>query len=413
MNPGKVSSMRTNTNEWRPRVAAAIAATVLAGCSSGDSGPCASGGGKTLAEAPTLDEPCAVEPNNPTRLLVTTTDFATGAVSVIDLQGGTVQNDVAAATTDSVPAWHDDTAVLVHRFQHDYLEVLDPARDWATAGEFPVKSECTEAPNPQSVAFGPDGLAYVPQLASPDIAVLDLQAKPAEALVDTIDLGAFADDDGNPEASLAITCGETLWVSVQHLDPSFVRVGDDELVAIDLVRGRAFDLDEEEDGGQGIRSAGEWIRQLRRDPTDTAGHRVLALSTGIERIDLAARTVEWAVAPSVFADVGLEGMRLLQSFDVTEDGTIAYVAAYSQDFAQVSLWRVGLDGASPTIPESFAGGFDSVERTLELAGDRLWYGSTRPGAAGLWTFDVSQWPPVQSSAPLALGLPPYSLLAIP
>jgi hypothetical protein len=272
---------------------------------------------------------------------------------------------------------------------------------------------CADAANPQSVAFGPDGLAYVPQLATPEVAVLDLRAPPAEALVDTIDLVAFADDDGNPEASLAFACGDTLWVSVQHLDPSFIRIGDDELVAIDLARGRALDLDAQTPGGQGLRSAGEWIRQIRRDPTDAAGHRVLALSTGIERFDLARGVVEWAVAPEVFESVGLDEMRLLQSFDVDDDGALAYVAAYDKGFAQVRLWRVGLDGNAPSEPEEFAEGFDSVERTLELVGETLWYGSTRAGASGLWRFDVSQWPPVRSDAPLSLGLPPFSMVVIP
>src|SRR4030095_12723732 len=118
-----------------------------------------------------------------------------------------------------------------------------------------------------------------------------------------------------------------LWVTVQHLDPAFVRVGDDEIVAVDLARRRALDLDPAGAGAQGLRSAGEWIRQLRRDPSDTSGHVVLALSTGIERLDLATGDVHWAVAPDAFAAVGLDAMRLLQSFDVDDAGTTAYVAA--------------------------------------------------------------------------------------
>lgn len=387
----------------------------LAAClPTGVTGPCADAIGiEPLAETPVLDEPCEVEPAAPTRLLVTTTDFATGAVSLVDLETGVVRPDLATSTTDAIPAWHDGLAVLVHRFQYDYVEVLDPEQDWALAGEYALPAGCSETPNPQSIAFGPDGLAYLPQLASPEVVVLDPRTAPAQAIVGTIDLVAFADDDGNPEASLAIACGDTLWVSVQHLDPSFTRIGIDELVAIDMPRARALDLDPETPGGQGIASAGEWVRQIRRDPTDPAGHRVLVLSTGIERIDLATREVAWAVAPEAFAAVGLDAMRLLQSFDVDDAGELAYVAAYEPDFAQVKLWRVGLDGHEPLVPESFAQDLESVERTLELVGDRLWYGSTRVGAPGMWSFDVSVWPPVRADAPLSTGLPPFSLVAIP
>ncbi len=394
-------------------ILAMIAATC--GCLPDDvDGPCV-GREATAAivETPVLAQPCTVEPATPTRLLVTTTDFATGALSVVDLASGEIDLDVAVSGTDSLPAWHDDRALLVHRFQLDYVELLDPGHGWSTTAEYAMPGECSNTPNPQSIAFGPDGLAYVPQLGSPEVVVLDPGAPPSEAIVGAIDLGAFADDDGNPEASLAIACGDTLWVSVQHLDPSFVRVGVDELVAIDLPRRRALDLDAAMDDAQGLRSRGEWIRQIRRDPTDDNGHRVLALSTGIERFDLANGTVEWAVEPELFASVGLDAMRLLQSFDVDDDGQVAYVAAYQPDFAEVRLWRVGLDGGEPGEPQSFASGFDSVERTLELVGTTLWYGSTRPGEVGLWRFDMSQWPPVQSEAPLSVGLPPYSMVAIP
>jgi hypothetical protein len=389
--------------------------TAAGGCLADDlDGPCA-GREATAAivDTPVLSEPCDVESASPTRLLVTTTDFATGALSVVDLATGEADVDVAVAGTDSLPAWHDGRALLVHRFQLDYVEVLDPGAGWATRAEYAMPGECSNTPNPQSIAFGPDGLAYVPELASPEVVVLDPNASPSTAIVDAIDLGAFADDDGNPEASLAVVCGDTLWVSVQHLDPSFVRVGDDELVAIDMERRSALDLDATTAGAQGLRSRGEWIRQIRRDPTDPSGHRVLALSTGIERFDLAAGTVEWAVDPELFERVGLDAMRLLQSFDVDDDGAVAYVAAYQPDFTEVRLWRVGLDGGEPGEAQEFASGFDSVERTLELVGTTLWYGSTRAGEVGLWRFDMSQWPPVRAEAPLSLGLPPYSMVAIP
>jgi hypothetical protein len=117
------------------------------------------------------------------------------------------------------------------------------------------------------------------------------------------------------------------------------------------------------------------------------------------------------VPPESFAAAGIGGMRQPQSFDVDDDGAIAWLAAYDEDFVQVRLYRVALDSGDP--PEPFADDFDSVERTLELVGDRLWYGSTRRGAPGLWVFDVSVDPPAVVAGPLDTGLPPYSVVAIP
>ena len=380
----------------------------------GDDAPCPADEPRAaLVAAPVLDAPCELDPPAPTRLLVTTTDFSTGAVSVVDLASATVTSDVAAATTDSIPSWHAGLGVLVHRYQFDDVERIDPARAWSSAGIYPIASSCSVAPNPQGIGFGPDGRAYVTTLDVPELAVLDLDAPPASARVGSIDLRSVQDDDGNPDAGLVVACGGTLWVAVQRLDDSYSRVGPDELVAIDLAQQRVLDLDADEDGAQGLRSAGAWLRQLRRDPSDDDGLTLLALSTGIERFDLRERTVEWVVAPETFAAAGLGSMRQPQSFDVDDDGAIAWLAAYDEDFVQVQLYRVALDGGSPAVPVPFAEGFDSVERSLELVGDRLWYGSTKKGAPGLWVFDTSLDPPEVVAGPLATGLPPYSIAAIP
>lgn len=366
-----------------------------------------------VVQSPRLDAPCMLDVPSPTRLLVTTTDFSTGAVSLVDLGTQAIERDVAAATVDSVPAWHDGLGILVNRYQFDSIARLDPQRAWASAGVVPIESSCSTTPNPQAIAWGGDGLAYVTSLDVPELAVLDLDAPPASARVGTIDLRAIEDDDGNPDAGLLVACGGTLWVAIQRLDPSYSYVGPDELVPIDLASGRVIDLDPARDGAQGIESRGAWIRQLRSDPTDAEGHRLLALSTGIERIDLAAGTTQWLVPPEAFAAAQLGAPRQLQSFDVDDEARMAYVAAYDEPPQQVQLYQVALDGGEPAVPTAFADGFDSVERTLELVGDRLWYGSTRRGAPGLWVFDVAATPPIVVAGPLDTGLPPYSLVAIP
>jgi hypothetical protein len=291
--------------------------------------------------------------------------------------------------------------------------VLDPSRSFAVAGEHAVAAACSDAPNPQALLFDPDGRGWVTQLDVPTLAPLSLSRDEQDDAPPAIDLRAVPDDDGNPDAGLGFACGAVGFVAVQRLDPSYGRVGPDELVAVDLLRGHVLDRDPERAGAQGLPSDGAWLRQLRRDPSDARGHTVLALSTGIERFDLAAGTVDWAVAPARFAAVALGGPRQLQAFDIDDGGTVAYVAAYAADFSAVSLWRVGLDDAAPQQPERFADGFDSVEHTLELVDDRLWYGSTRRDAPGLWQFDVGGAVPQRLAGPLSTGLPPYSMVAIP
>lgn len=360
-----------------------------------------------------LDGPCTLDADAPTRLMVTTTDFATGALTIVDAATMAVDADVALGSTDAIPTWHDGMGLLVHRYQIDAIQVLDPTRAWATVADVPIEAACSVAPNPQAIAFASDGLGYVTQLDVPELAVLDPDAAPGFARVSTIDLRAIADDDGNPDFGAAFACGSLVWVVAQRLDERFARVGPDELFAIDVAAGGPVDLDATREGVQGLRSAGAWLRQLRRDPADPRAQTLLGLSTGIERFGLQDGTVVWAVAPERFAAAGIGEPLQPQAFAVDAAGTQAFVAAYDRDFSQVRLYRVGLDDAAPQVPEVFADGFDSVERTLERIGDRLWYGSTRRSAPGLWVFDLGADPPAVIAGPLSTGLPPYSLVAIP
>jgi hypothetical protein len=355
-----------------------------------------------------LDAPCGDEVLAPTRLLVTTTDFSTGAVSVVDVASMTVSADVALGSTDAIPAHVGDLAVLVHRYQIDDIQLLDPARDWATVADIPITAECTEAPNPQAIVFDGEGRGFVPQLDVPEIAILDGTSRTG-----TIDMRGVPDEDGNPDLGAAIACGGTIFVNAQRLDDAYQRVGPDELVAVDTEAAAPIDLDAKADGVQGLRSEGAWLRQLRRDPADASGHTVLGLTTGIERFDLANARVQWAVAPERFAAAGIGDMLQPQSFAIGETGALAYVAAYDEGFGQVQLYVVGLDDHEPQVPQSFADDLESVERTLERTGDRLWYGSTRRDAPGLFVFDLTTEMPTQIAGPLSVGLPPYSMVAIP
>jgi hypothetical protein len=178
---------------------------------------------------------------------------------------------------------------------------------------------------------------------------------------------------------------------------------------IDLVTRQPYDSDPATAGLQGLPVQGTWIRQIRRDPVDPDHQTLLVLTTGIERVDLHTGEVSWAVSEEAFVAAGIDDHSLPQSFDVSSSGDIAYVAAYAADFSEVGLFRVGLDGNDPAVPESFAGGFDSVERTLEVTGNTLWYGSTRLREPGLWAFDLGVTPPTVLDGPIATGLPPYAV----
>ena len=172
------------------------------------------------------------------------------------------------------------------------------------------------------------------------------------------------------------------------------------------------DLDPATPGAQPLALLGQWARQLRLDPADPTGRTALVLTTGLERVDLSAGTSSWAIAPERLAAVGLDDFRLPQAFDLGPDGQTAYLAAYGSGFADVSLYRAALDTDAPL--EKIAGGMQSVEQTLEVVGDRLYFGDRTHGASGLRAWDLSAEPPAPvAGSPLGLGLAPYAAIAIP
>lgn len=356
--------------------------------------------------------PCDLDPPAPSRLVLTTTDFVTGAITAVDLEDGSVEPDVAVGSTDAVPFGHDGRVIVLHRYQLDRVDVLDP-ESWSLVAQHAVPSKGPSA-NPHAVAFDAEGHAWVTSFAEPTLLALDLARPPAAAEVARVDLSGFADADGNPEASLAVACGDLLLITAQRLDPTFVPHGPDVLVAIDPARAEPIDLDPGTAILDPLPLLGGWVRQLRRDPSDPEGRTLLALGTGLERIELRSGRRSWAVTPATMEEAGIGGRLQPQAFDVDEAGELAYLAAYDSDFSQVQLYRVSLvPYGEPAVPEPFAAGFDSVERTLELVGPSLWYGSTRSGAPGLWRFDVSGDVPRRVAGPISTGLAPYSMVAIP
>lgn len=381
-----------------------------------EAGPCDAP--PAIRGAPVLSGPCVGGVAEPTRLAVTTTDFATGAVSLVDARTGEVTPDLALASTDAKPFYHADRVFVVNRYMFDALDVLDADDGLALQGQVGLVAEGVPSANPHAVAFGPDGRAYVSLFGAAELQVLDIDDPAAMRMDESIDLCPVADADGTPEASLLIRCGDTLFVSIERLDRNrgFALTEDhDALAAVDLATGRLHDVDPEAAGVQPMPLLGPWAKQWRLDPRDPAGHTIYVLSSSLERVDLAAGTSEWAIDPQQLADLGLGSYQLPQAFDVDADGRYAYVASYTGDFEDVLLMRADLEVGAP--PEVFATGLQSVEQTLEVVGDTLWFGDRTHAAAGMRAWDLSnksELPtPRFGGGPISTGLAPYAVVALP
>ncbi len=367
---------------------------------------------------------CALDPEGASTLVVTTTDFATGAITIVDTRTDEVRPDVAVGSADAIPYPAPGGVAVVHRHQHDFIDLLS-AGTWRSTGQHALDADDARSPNPHAIAFDAEGLGYVTLYGSKDLLVFDPSAPIGEGIIDTIDLSAFADDDGRPEASIAVRCGDTLWVSIERIDVpgNYERVDIDQLVAIDLETRLPWDFDPETPGGQGLPLLGAWLKQVHLDPTDDGA--LLGLTSGLERIDLAEGSSAWLVPPEAFARVGAGHYFQPLAFDVGPQGRWAWIAAYlapdgtdpdcqtdpfaCQDHAQ--LFEVDLT-AEPPVLVPFGRPFQAADRTVQRAGERLWVGSRETGAPGLYTYDLTTHPPTALEGPISTGLAPYSITAV-
>ncbi|PRQ10052.1 hypothetical protein [Enhygromyxa salina] len=364
---------------------------------------------------PSLDGPCRGPISEPTHLVVTSTDFNTGAVGLVDLQTREVVPDLALASSDAVPIVDAGRVFVINRFGFDYIDELDPHDRLALIHEWPIQAATPanqDAPaNPHALALDPAGRAWVSLHGAPELqrfAFPTLQAAQVHAEL-AVDLSSFADADGIPELSRIIGCGTHLFVSAERIDRE-LWIPAAQTVLIPIRPGAEpalFEFDADQPGPDAIRLLGVGIGPWRLDPGDSQGHVILLLNSGLERIDLASGTSEWVVPQQLFEAADYERLQL-SGFDLDSSGR-AWISAASPDFASFRLLRVDLSGPEPALVTEVEG-LESVTGALEIVGDQAWFADTTIGASGLRVFDLSQSPVVElPESPLAVGLPPMSL----
>jgi hypothetical protein len=361
---------------------------------------------------PQLEQACRGPVVDPTHLVVTSTDFNTGAVGLVDLQSRSVAADLALASTDAAPFVIGERVFVVNRFGFDYIDELAPRSALELVHQFAITPLSAEvSANPQAITIDPQGHGWVSLFGAgelqrvrfPDLAA----AQPSVGL--SLDLSEFADDDGSPELGAMISCGSILFVSAARIDTNnWVPVDQTLLIPIRTgERPSLFDFDPDRPGADAIRLLGEGMGAWRLDPADSSGQTIVTLNSGLERIDLATGTSEWLVSDQLFADAGYFRFQL-SGFDFDADGRI-WISAAKPDFSGFELLRVDLDGPEPQLVLA-VDGLQSVSGALEIVGHEAWFADTTVGASGLRGFDLSADPVVElAESPLAVGLPPLGL----
>lgn len=335
-------------------------------------------------------------------ILITTTDFSTGALSVYDLERGRMYADVSFASPDAIPFSDGSYVYVLNRFMHDYVSVFDPRDGFALVAEHAVTAAGTASANPHGLAFIGDGQALVSLYGASELQLHDFLRAPGQSMTTSVDTSALADDDGIAETEFVVVHDDRAWVlshPVDRLD-GWTPVGGDQLVEVDWMSGTLVDLDPNLPGVQGIELPCTWSREHQPHPT-MPGH-VLVLCEGIVDVNLEAASWAWHVPPSSFPGEGAADYLQPQDFVVADDGATTILAMYTADFGEVELWAV----EAGALPRLLVGGLQSAERSLAIHGDTLYVGDRSIGDAGLRAFSldgVSLW------ASRSTGLPPYAV----
>ena len=335
-------------------------------------------------------------------MLITTTDFSTGALSVYDIDAHTLYPDVAFASPDAIPFSDGEYVYILNRFMHDYVSVYDPQDGFSLVAEHAIQSLSAASTNPHGLAFVGTGQALVSLYGASEIQVHDFLGAPGASLLGTVDTSMLADDDEVAEAEFAYVHQGRAWVlshPVDRLD-GWTPVGFDQLVEVDTEELALVDQAPSTSGVQGIALPCTWSREHRPHPTKP-GH-LLVLCEGLVDVDLEAASWDWHVAPERFPG-GVEMDYLQpQDFVVSDDGSTTIIAMYTADFSEVELWGVGAD----VVPKLLVGGLQSAERSLELHADTLYFGDRSIGGAGMRQLSLAG----ETLATLeSTGLPPYAV----
>jgi len=144
-----------------------------------------------------------------------------------------VRHPATPIHSDAVVRAAGGLAYVVNRFLADNLEILDPARNFATV----LQCSTGAASNPHDVAVVAPHKAYVTRYGKSELWIVDPGASSCDRFhIGTIDLGPYADADGLPEMSQMAVVADRLFVTLEWLDRGqrFAPAGRSRLAVIDL-----------------------------------------------------------------------------------------------------------------------------------------------------------------------------------
>ncbi len=330
------------------------------------------------------------------RALVLTSDFVTGGLSAVNLTSRAVSADVATVHSDARARWAFGKLYVLNRFGADNVQVIDAAAGYGTLRQFSLGNGA----NPSDIVLVAPDKAYVSLYGTSFLRIVNPDAG---TLGPTIDLSAFADADGIPEADRMGRFGRWLFVALQRLDRNGgFQPTDTSLVAvIDTETDQVVDANPTLPGVQAIvLPLTNPVTQFAWDPVARRFHlgcvgRFGALDGGVAVID-----------PNQLTSVGVSATEAALGGDLGDlewhTSTHAYAIVSDASFNTLLIsWNPANGLRTGTL--SNPGGFSLPDCALNDRGE-LYVCNNGFTAPGVYVYSAANDAPI--AGPLAVGLPP-------
>lgn len=326
-------------------------------------------------------------------------DIETGSFATVDLEGPTVALQAAPSRQvngDAVARSFEGRVYVVNRFglDGDSVRALDASEDFRTVWDCSTGA----GTNPHDIAFAAPNKAYVTLYEKSELLIVDpsVDASCQGFVLGSIDLAAFADEDGIPEMDQLLIHGGDLYVSLQRLDRNdlFASATNGMLAVIDI----ATDTVRHHIPLQGGNPFTSLVANGDRLWVSTVG-QFRALDGGIEEIDLVAGESRGFVVSE--ADLGGD----IADFEILSDRK-GFAVLSGADFNN-SL--VAFSPSERTIVTTLIDGSTFLSQVRVSERGHLFIADRTTAAPGLRVFDVRTSRELPMS-PLDLGLPPFDLI---
>jgi hypothetical protein len=285
---------------------------------------------------------------------------------------------------------------VVNRFGQDNVQVIDPARQYATVRQYSTDN----GSNPQDIAFSGARKGYISRYGSAELLVVDAFTGFRHG---TISLAAFADSDGLPEMWRMAIVGPYLFVACQRLT-NFVAANPSVVVVIDTRTDSVVDVDPLTAGVQAIPLVG-------RNPftdfvVDPATGRLLIGCAG--DFGVLDGDIE-AIDPVAFQNLGVIATEAALGGDLGD--IVWHEATHSYAIVSDASFNTALVAWNPTTGAAIGtvhapGGFSLPDCELNDRGE-LYVCDNRFTAPGLRVFRAGA--DTLIAGPLDTGLPPAQI----